>query len=192
MDPKAYYDALSIGLRLQQQQGKFSAVEVHLFSYLSCLLWLYRGKPATDWGYTFAVTKYAYPYSPEIDASLTILADLGFLRFDDDSLQVTEQGQQEYYVLSIFSQFTEREPFIDGACSSLLALPLGIIWNALMEEPEIKSSVSVSQSRNLLTDSGLDSLYEQFRALSGIIGVDIDDLMVPSVIWLQYLKDMQE
>ncbi|HYA39976.1 MAG TPA: hypothetical protein VEF34_01630 [Syntrophobacteraceae bacterium] len=172
--------------------GNIARSELHLFSYLACLLSLYKNHPVADWEYGFAVTQQGHPFSPDIDEALGVLFQIGHLVRANSYLKTSMGGVNEYNILKSLQINAEREPFLDGACASLLALPVGTIRHALSQEPDIRNAVSLSQSRKLLTDSSLDMLYDQFATLSKAIGVDVDDLMVPSVVWLTYLSQIDE
>ena len=47
------------------------AAELHLFGYLACVLWLYTGRTADDWGYFFLGTALGAPFSPPVDTAIT-------------------------------------------------------------------------------------------------------------------------
>jgi hypothetical protein len=192
VNPAAYFDCLSLAVRLQRRIDEPSVAELCLFSYLSCLLWLYKGEPVSTWGYSFVVTQQAFIYSTEIQDSVSILISKGYLSPKEDIyLHVTEEGEYEYQQLATLPSMEEREPFLEGACASLLALPYGLIRNTLQQEPDIRATIELSQSRALLTDNDQDILYDQFKALSSAIGIEINDLMIPAVVWLKYLARAQ-
>jgi len=186
INPYALFDCLSIGKRLQAILNNFAEAEVHLFSYLSCLLLLYRQKPIADWKYMYAGTKNGAPFSIEVSAALKRLQIMGFIEPNDDYLRVTNRGLEEYERLLSLTQNSQREIFLEGACSSVLSLPVGVIRNAISNDPEIKRA-SMSAARWLLNDNRVDALYQEFSALSEAIGIQVKDLMVPAVVWLTYL-----
>jgi hypothetical protein len=192
VNPYAYFDSLSISLRVQNRLGNVAAAEIYLFAYLSCILSLYRMRPASDWQYRFSFTNHGFPYSVELETATKTLVDTGDLVNDGPYLRATEDGHKDHEMLRHLYQNSEREPFIDGACSSLLALPVGVIRNALSQEAELKGAVSLTQSRMLLSDSWIDMLHDEFAALSCAIGIEIKDLMVPAVIWLTNLSQITE
>ena len=190
----AYFDTLAICSYLQKSLEKVSFVEIHLFSYLACLLSLYKGQSVSDWDYDFAIIKeQGYPYSSDLDNAIHELIRKGNLIEKDLYIELTDWGQNAYDSFKEFSLYSIRGPFIDGACSSLLALPVGSIRHAIYQQPYIKGAITLSQSRSLLTDAdaGLDALYEQFSALSKAISINVEDLMVPSVVWITYLLEIQ-
>jgi hypothetical protein len=185
---QSYFDALGVCYRLQQELGPVARAEIHLFAYLSCLLALYKEHPVSEWGYYFAVTQDGYPYSPDLDAALDALVSGGSLAADKDGyLAVSPYGAETLNELDTLALFRRRAPFLEGACGSVLALPVGSIRDALAQEVGIRGALLLSQSRRLPTDAGLSLLYEQFRVLNESIGVNVDDLMIPAIVWLTYL-----
>jgi hypothetical protein len=102
-------------------------------------------------------------------------------------VKLTKEGNDIYQSLSSLEQNSEREPFIEGACSTILAMPLGLIRKGLSNETDIRGALDLSQSRMLLSTSGLDNLHDQFNELSAVIGINIKELMVPAIVWLEYL-----
>jgi len=191
LNPFAYFDCLCIGIRLHRFLGDFSIPEIHLFSYLSCLLSLYKGRPVSDWNYDFSITLNGYPYSADLDGSINNLIEAGYFKAENRYIEITAAGEKEYDNLVGLTLNSNREPFIDGACASVLSLPVGVIRSAISQESEIDTAIALSQSRKLLTDAGLTILYDQFKALSTVISLDIEDLMVPSVVWLSYLSEIR-
>jgi len=191
-NPSSYFDVLSITSKLSNSLQKISIAEIHLFSYLSCLLWLYKKQPVAFWGYPFAATPQGHPYSADLDESVKYLHRNGMVTIDDDKhIGITDNGSTEFLELLNMTMFAEREPYIEGACSCVLTMPVGMIRNGIMNEPEINNAITLAQKRMLLTTDGLDMLYEQFDTLSTAIGVAVDDLMIPSVVWITYLSGIQ-
>lgn len=192
VNPYAYFDCLSIGKRLQEFSGDFAAAEIHLFAYLACLLWLYKKRPVADWEYLFAGTKDGSPFSPDINKALYLQSSSGFIEQFGYYLQITDIGLEEYALLRSLSQNSKRETFIDGACSSILALPIGTIREAIFQEPELERVSKSPRAELLLDDRRVEGLYAQFETLSATIGVDVENLMVPAVVWLTYLSQIAE
>ena len=191
LNPFAYFDCLCVGVRLHRFLGNFSIPEIHLFSYLACLLSLYKGRPVSEWNYDFSITLNGYPYSADLDSSIKNLIDSGYFKAQNRYIEIAAAGEKVYYDLMNLTLNSNREPFIDGACASVLSLPIGVIRSAISQESEIDTAIALSQSRKLLTDAGLTILYDQFKALSSVISLDIEDLMVPSVVWLSCLSEIQ-
>lgn len=194
LNPFAFYDSLALSNKLQGILGSCVRSEIHLFSYLSCLLSLYKKCPAADWGYSFAGTQYSAPFSKEVEDAINISVNYGLLIEADQYIQISRRGVSECQNLSRLGQNMERERFLDGACSSVLAMPVNILRTSLLSEPGLNTSTKLSSPRLLLDESNpsLVLLYDQFQALSKTIGVELDDLMVPAVLWLTYLSNTQK
>lgn len=192
INPDAGFDCLSIALRLQQSLSNVAPGELHLFAYLACLLSLYRGNAVSDWGYGFAGTRNGSPFSPEIGSAQQRLVSLGLLSYKKDYLTISEVGREEYKELRRLSQNALREPYVEAACSSVLALPVGLIRTALSEEPMLRPSAQLASTRPLLAGPGLVLLHEQFEILSAAVGVEVRDLLIPAAVWLTYLSRVAE
>jgi hypothetical protein len=73
--PEDYFDCLAIAVGTPRSVAPLSVQELHLFSYLACLLALFEGRPVADWGYRFALTSKGYPFSAEFEAARQALVD---------------------------------------------------------------------------------------------------------------------
>jgi len=191
INPFAYFDSLSICRRLQDTLGNTAIAEIYLFAYLACLLSLYKKLPASSWEYQFSITKEGYPYSVALDTSVQDHINSGLLDSKEYYVELTESGDEVYNQLRTLELNNWREPFIEGACSTILAMPIGIIRKSLSQEPEIKSALELSQSRMLLTNAEQSIIYEQFSTLSSVIGIEVRELIVPALVWLKCLSEQE-
>ena len=188
----SYYDGLSICVHLDPVLDTIAPSEIHLFAYLACLLALYRKQPVANWGYEFGAVEGGYPYSPFLDKSITDLVDKGYLHRDTDAfLHVTPAGKDEFAWLQSMSAGSNREEYVAGACDSALSLPLGMIREALNQSTDLRSARVSSHARHLPSDGGTQVLHDHFDVLSQAVGIDVQDLMIPAVIWLQFLSTAQ-
>ena len=89
LNPDATFDCLFVANRLQSQRSSISVQEIHLFTYLACLLWLYRERAVSDWGYKFVGTEVGAPFSREIDTALKELLERGYFRKAHDHIRLT-------------------------------------------------------------------------------------------------------
>lgn len=192
MKPDAYYDTLAISAKLADSFESVAPSEIHLFAYLSCLLSLYSGKTASDWGYGFVATENGSPYSPEVDDALRFLVREGYLYESNGYLTIIDEGLQDYVELGELMRNQEREPFLNGSCASVLAMPIGLIRQAISSDHDMNVAPAFGDTRGLLTDSSVEDLHEAFALLSREIGVGVNDLMVPAVVWLNYLSQANE
>ena len=72
LDPLACFDCLALGAQLERHLGDSTEPELHMFSYLGCLLSLYAGRMVSEWGYRFVCTPDGAPYSPDLSYALKV------------------------------------------------------------------------------------------------------------------------
>lgn len=190
LNPDATFDCLFLASRFQTQGTSFSAQEIHLFSYLACLLWLYRQNAVADWGYDFMGTELGAPFSREIDLSLKELLERGHLRKINDRLVITELTLLSLSELTMLTMNNERSECLHAACSSTAAFSVGMVSSALAQEPELSRAKAIPLSRLLLEDVARSNLYTQFDALRLALHDRGDDLRLPAVVWLSALYRM--
>jgi hypothetical protein len=184
----AAFDSLYIGMYLEAALRNVAEGEIHLFAYLGCLLSLYRKRPTSDWGYSFSGTRNGTPFSVELNDSIAALKSAGLFRSDREYLNLTEPGKTECDNLSRLSLNHERTAYLDGACGCLLTMPVGVVKDALFQEPMLRPVLLFNDARALLEGPGLTLIYDQFAQLSEAIGVEVKDLLIPATVWLTYLS----
>ena len=187
MNSFSIFDCLAIGKGIQTALGSFSPEELHIFGYLGCLLSLYRKQPISEWGYSFILSKEGIPFSHDISQSFNYICQLGYLNPLDRFYYLSANGDLLLEQLKSLILYHDRLPMIEGACASLLAIPMNVIRTAVTNVPEIKRATAIKAARSLLMESSMEQLYEQFRVLSTTFGIDITDLMIPATAWLTYL-----
>jgi hypothetical protein len=184
LNPDATFDCLFLGHRLQVTAGSFANAELHLFSYLSCLLWLYRRRLISDWGYEFVGTELGAPFSRQVDLAATELLRRGHFLRVGDRLCVTKLAERE---LADFGQLTlnkDRAECLEASCSSTAAFSVGMVANALTQEPELKHAKALPANRLLLEELGRSQIYRHFDALRAGLSQTSNDLRLPAVVWL--------
>lgn len=192
LNPEATYDCLFIAQCLQSTARSFAIPEIHLFAYLSCLLWLYRKYAVTDWGYSFMGTELGAPFSLEIDKTIDCLLESGFVLRSDNRLQITILAEK--YV-NDFSQLTinkDRTECLRAACESTFAFSVGMVSSAMSQEPELSRAKSMPLDRYLLEEPALYQLYQQFDMLKEVLNQRSEDLRVPAVVWIEALYRANE
>lgn len=192
MNDKASFDSLAIPSILDAAIGPATSGEIHLFSYLACLLYLYRGNPLADWGYDFTATESGAPYSYDVDQAISFYSQVGFLKIDEELVSLTQEGREELVNLSTLSTLQTRLAFLEPACSSALAVPVGLVRAAVHLDINVSSAVELQSSRHLFDRTSMAQLYEQFDALRSVLGPDQSDLLSPAVTWATYfgLQDL--
>lgn len=186
-NPYAAYDCLSVISRTQELLGDVTVSELHLLPYLGCLLSLYRCRPTAEWGYGFISSRDGSPFSSEITDAADRLCIGGYLmRTEHNSYRSTPAGDSLLLMLVGLSENAEREQYIRGACDSVISLPIGAVRRAVMSERTLHVANQLQSTRLLLQETATDQLYEEFQVLSHAVGVEIQRLGVPAVIWLGY------
>src|SRR5436190_1319840 len=143
LNPLATFDCLYFGSRLQRQLSGFSAAELHLLSYLACLLGLYRSQPQTDWGYDFVGTELGAPFSMAIDLAVRSLERWGYFTSQHDCLQMTATAEEKLNALSGQNLYQERIECLKAAAASILAFSVGTVREALSQQPELHRAKNV-------------------------------------------------
>src|SRR5215813_6518671 len=190
LEPDATFDCLYVIKHLHSQREGIAQQEVHLFAYLSCLLWIYCERPVSDWGYHFVGTEHGAPYSPEIDVALRELLERGFLRRIHELVGLTKHAEQVLYDLTTHSINKERAECLEAACSSTAAFSVGMVSSALAKEPELSRARAIPSSRFLLERAAQTQLYDQFEALRKALQARGHDLRLPAVVWLTALYQL--
>lgn len=169
LKPIATFDCLFIGSRLQRWLGGFSSAELHLLSYLACLLSLYQRTPIADWSYGFVGTDHGAPFSPEINEAVQELENRGFFFSIKDKLQMTAIAEEILTKLENMSIYKERSECLNAATSSIIVLSVGVIREAMNNEPELQRAKQMPQNRVLLEDPTIGMIYDHFQILRDVL-----------------------
>lgn len=188
MKSYAFFDSLSIAQHLEPALGSAARGELHLFSYLACILFLIDENPVSDWEYAFAATGSGTPFSWELNEAIDQSQRAGLLELHDTAFEITERGTAELGELRQISSLADREKYLEASCASSLAIPAGLIRRAISNEPRIAASRLLNSRRALLDETTLESLYEYFDALRKAVGEGQEDLLAPAIVWVRYLS----
>lgn len=186
-NPAAYFDTLSLAARMTDVVDGFSRPELHLFAYAACLLSLYEGQPAADWGYEFVSTENGLPFSTDIDEAINLGFDLELLSNNGALIILTQDGRTELTNLLQMEGSQVRDRFVAGAADALLVLNPGNVREAFNYDPAISYLKKGKRTDWLLTKPIVERLYENFHQLRAALAYDARDLSVPLVSWLKYL-----
>ena len=187
LHPDAATDCLIITACLQEADEGVTTPEIHLFAYLACLLWLFRSRPVSDWGYPFVGTKLGAPFSVAIEDSLKELLRRGHLVRREHRLITSPVANEALGNLRSLEGSKPRVECLDAACASAVALSPGIVGSALAYEPDLRRVRQTPVSRALLQEPAQKLLYKQFLALRRALETDSPDLRIPAVVWLTAL-----
>jgi hypothetical protein len=187
INPAAYFDTLSLGERISQLVEGTSRAELHLLAYGSCLLSLYDGQPAAEWGYEFVSTEHGLPFSQELNASIDLALNLGQFGLRSGMMVLTDEGTAEVIELRKLESNESRDRYIAGASDCLLVLNPGNVREAFNYDPTINYLRNGNHRDWLLTGSVVERLYSNFRQLREALEYEPRDLSIPMVSWLRYL-----
>ena len=187
LNPDATFDCLFLAANLQSERSTLTPPQLHLFAYLGCLLWIFRGRAAAEWGYFFVGTELGAPFSLEIASAIDSLVESGYLIQTEDRISKAAPTEESLRDLEALVLMQERSEFLRAACASTAAFSLGMVGNALAQEPDLKRAQATPMSRHLLEETARTQLYEQFEALRKGLHGGIEDLRIPAVVWLTAL-----
>jgi len=183
--PEAFYDSLSISYKLGDTLVDFKQEEIHLFSYFSSILFLYKGNPIINWKYNFIIDQNGFPFSSELDEVIERHKLNGILKKESIYLEITPKGIKEYYKFRDMKNITEREEYIEASCSTNIVIPYSKTIRSLLNDPEI-----IKRKKSGSRKIDIDMAYQQFVELSKAVGVPADDLIIPAVTWINYIAEM--
>lgn len=188
-NPEALFDSLVIVRELDRILQGVSRLEIQKLAFLACILSLYRGKPASEWGYQFARTPFGTPFSRQIDSACDILIRSGELNINSMSrMTLTDDGKELIQQLEVLENCSRRLPYLKSATTSLLVVPPGTFMRGLDNEPTTNASSTKARGATLLDGPAAQLLYDDFASLSSIFD-DSADLITPSVVWLTCSAD---
>lgn len=193
--PAATFDVLFLVDSLGQQSPP-GPTELHTFAYLACLLSVYKGHPASDWGYAFTAVPPTLPYSPAMDSAISTLMASGRVEAQADtepsgslSLRMTVVGRDDLKFLGALEAFEPRADFLRAAARTPLFTSLPAVVNSMGFEPQLAQALQLNSSRMLLTEVTTGLLYREFDALLAALGPADRDLLVPAALYVRYLQE---
>lgn len=185
MNHSALFDILFLGKSLQVKNENFTLSEIHILSYLSCLLSIYSGDSSKEWGYIFTKTEYGYPFSNEIKQAVDSLIRDKLLDSDGSHINVTKDGVFFNDKFLNFNFYSKRIKYLEASINCLSLTPFGVIRSALFSDPVLTSAKSKSKSL-LLEDNNYSTnlLFEQFKDLKSAINNEYESLVIPALTWM--------
>lgn len=194
-NPEAIFDSLYLSKTLQENLGDFARSEIHLFSYLACLLSLYDGHPISFWGYSYIKNEYGSPFSFEIEEAIKTSESQRFLSKNDDKyLIITESGLEILNHLTNHAVFSDRLLYLNVAITSITLLPFGMVKESVSNEPVLNSAQNHDKRRNLIDENNvaMNLLYDHFRILKLALSDKYNDITVPALVWINKLFESRK
>jgi hypothetical protein len=189
----AGFDVLRIAALQTESSDGMTEGELHTLAYLGCLLSVYDGHPASWWGYRFTATRAGAPFAYSLSQALDLARDAGLLFKGNRVWVISERGLVDLQQIAPLILNQRRQPYLEAASGTALAMPLPSLASALSREPGLQRALNFVRTRELLDETGLALLDDQFQALADALQGDAasNDLMVPAVVWLTYLTRME-
>lgn len=186
--PEAFFDSLSLADKLDNFLDGFRLEEIHLFSYFSSILFLYRKNPVSDWRYRFIISEIGYPFSEEINEATTRHIQNGLFEEKGTFYTITGRGVSEFNKFKVLSTFSKREEYLTAACTTSILVPYSETLRALLSDPEIAKAKEIN-NKSWLEQS---NIYKKFDEISKAVGVSADDLIIPAVTWINFINQQEE
>lgn len=185
--PEAFFDSLSLAHKLDNFLDGFKLEEIHLFSYFSSILFLYKGNSISDWSYRFIVDANGYPFSDEIREATERHNQNGLFDIKDEFYSITSRGADEFNKFKALSTFSKREEYLAAACTTSILVPYSQTLRALLRDPEIVKANEL-QNKSWLEQN---NIYIKFDEISKAVGVPAQDLIIPAVTWVNYINEQE-
>ena len=161
-NPAAYFDMLYLGERMGDLVEGFSRPELHLLSYASCLLSLYKGLPVAEWGYEFVSAENGLPFSQDVDIAIDTALGLGQVSARGLLLVLSVEGSAEVAELRQLEGNKVREQYLAGAADCLLVFNPGNVREAFNYDPVISFLNDGRRTAWVLTKPVVDRFYAIF------------------------------
>jgi hypothetical protein len=132
-------------------------------------------------------TELGAPFSQSIDTAANEFLDRGLFHRTHERLQMTKLAEHRLHIYEQLDMNLGRVECLQAACASTSAFSVGMVCTALANEPELRRSIAIPASRQLLEELAQSQLYLQFNALHNAFSGRCDDLRLPAVTWLAAL-----
>lgn len=186
VQPETFYDSLSLAHKLDEILDDFRLEELHLFSYLSAILYLSKGGIPTDWKYKFIVDENGYPFSDYLNFAIIRHIQNGLFNKHGDFYLITSRGTDEFNKFNKLATLNTREKYLSAACTTNILVPYSQTIRALLNDPEIDKNKRIKGRRWLSTPDAC----RNFQEINKAVGVPSDDFIIPAVTWVNYINEM--
>ena len=186
--PEAFFDSLSLAHKLDNFLDGFKLEEIHLFSYFSSILFLYRQNPVSDWQYRFTISESGYPFSGAICEATNRHIQNGLFDEKGTFYSITSRGTDEFNKFKLLPTFSRREEYLIAACTTSIVVPYSQTLRALLNDPVI------AKAKELKNESWLEqsNIYQKFDEISKAVGVSAQDLIIPAVTWINFINEQEK
>lgn len=183
--PEAFFDSLSLAHKLDNFLDGFKLEEIHLFSYFSSILFLYKKNPVSAWQYRFTISDTGYPFSEAIFEATTRHIQNGLFEEKGTFYSITSRGTDEFNKFNVLPTFSKREEYLSAACTTSILVPYSQTLRALLNDPVIAKAKEIN-NKSWLEQS---NIYQKFDEISRAVGVSAEDLIIPAVTWINFINE---
>lgn len=195
MKVEPVFDVLYL-LDITQKVDDLRYDELHVFSYLSCMLSLWRGHVLSDWNYTFILSSSPVPFAADIGSSTVWLVDQGLVEHDPmiGRVQITPLGSAKLNDIAHLGQISWRRKFHDVVAYLLGRFSINRAVLATLHDPLLQQMGRTHQRSDLLDPITVRLVREDFNQLVKVIGQTADQVPLESVsaLWMQALLTILE
>lgn len=186
INPDAYFDTVYALAKGPRSLRPLSVSELHMFTYLACVVSLVEGNAISEWGYPFYLTDEGFPYSQAVAECIEELSDMSYLSVleNSDVAPSFEKITAEADSLATLSVLSSRKKFLDAALECALIIPRGSIRHAINKSPGVEVAQRRNQITQLLLTDDVDVISDEYRQIDKLLDGQYVDLMDPAVIWL--------
>jgi len=181
IEPKAYFDSLSLAHKIDNFLDGFERNEIHLFSYFAAILFHYSGNPVSEWQYQFVISEAGYPHSKVLGDAIERHLFSGNFEEKGNFLIITGRGSDEFNKLSKLPSFEIREKYLDAACTTSILIPYKDTKGALLDDPNI------TKNKELENQDWISFSNEKLKEITTALGAPVDELIIPAISWIKYL-----
>lgn len=184
----ATYDILSLTIKLEDSLGDVSESEIQMFAYLACILSIFDGNSANDWGYSFIKNELGSPFSEALSSSIHSLIINEGLVAKDEYFISNELSVTRFSLFKELDVYKKRESYIETAYKCLKFIPYSKVRSALFSEPNLKIANNNVNRRLLLDEEGasIQLLYNQFDKLHTALGTNYRSKVIPALVWMSH------
>jgi len=183
-----YVDAIWLGQNMPSSLLPVSRIDMHLFSYLACIVSLLNGNAINSWRYRYTINDEGFPFSANFDEALSAAIRGGFFK---DSLTGKLNFNQrklssELEILkSIHRPSAKRFDHLSNSLRAALMLPIGQIRNSVSQSVSTKEVYrKLDQRRFSFQDQDeIDSIYNEYRVVYEAFDEDPGELS-PLIVWI--------
>ena len=194
MNHFATYDILSLTIKLEKQLGDVSLDEIQMFAYLACILSIYDGQRANDWGYSFIKNEYGSPYNGNLQNIIDLFYQNDTLTFSNEYFKTNKVSIKKFEIIKKLIIYTEREQFLSASTKCIKFIPYSSVWQAIFKEPTLFIAKQNTDRKLLLDSEGasIHLLYEQFEYLRCALENNYKNLVIPALIWMTHNTEIKK